>query len=561
MQNGKDKMLLGQAQKAGVMLNEEQQDFLANRLEENDDATANAIFMASLSSAGSLNDDTVTPTYDSNTLSKGLHNEVKEMKDIFKQMEDDVDQCSMEKKCLGIEKKQLLINNDRLFEENISCDIMCTYLRSLNEVDDYGKCKSSLKIESKPINAYFKNNKVVHRDYLKVTKEHVATLHELLEEAGTLKPLDAHIGHASKFVERIQELLVYVSASCPFTESRNEKWVAATCHKKNNKPYTDASRSNQIVVNNTKKHAVKQNTQKTDNSMLPSTGRVSSTDASGSKFRSNTKKDRIQRPSHRSKKNKVEVQHRKSVSSSNKNNLVTDCNVNIKNVALSKNSANVYLSCNECFFQIMMLVLLNISKMCKNVKRPNPLNKKKRNDGNQLVGNRLHTIRIPDIASNAETRIRYSINSYGYPFNPPNFAFVINFTILAQSSWNLRFIGLLRNRKPELKYLHVFGALCYPTNDFKDLRKHQPKADIGILIGYSPSKKAYRIYNKRTRLIMETMNVQFDELTQMASKQHGFDEYFKPPSVVSTIISAATLPPPDTSRTSSSTSIVMEPRM
>ncbi|GKE35142.1 retrovirus-related pol polyprotein from transposon TNT 1-94, partial [Tanacetum coccineum] len=46
-----------------------------------------------------------------------------------------------------------------------------------------------LKIETEPINAYFKNNKVVHRDYLKVTKEHVATLHKLLEEARALKPI------------------------------------------------------------------------------------------------------------------------------------------------------------------------------------------------------------------------------------------------------------------------------------------------------------------------------------------------------------------------------------
>ncbi|GJT83807.1 retrovirus-related pol polyprotein from transposon TNT 1-94 [Tanacetum coccineum] len=80
---------------------------------------------------------------------------------------------------------------------------------------------------------------------------------------------------------------------------------------------------------------------------------------------------------------------------------------------------------------------------------------------------------------------------------------------------------LLRDRKPELKYLHIFGALCYPTIDFEDLGKLQPKADIGIFIGYSPSKKAYQIYNKRTRQIMETMNVQFDKLTQMASEQHG----------------------------------------
>ncbi|GKE38011.1 hypothetical protein Tco_1461416 [Tanacetum coccineum] len=105
--------------------------------------------------------------------------------------------------------------------------------------------KGLLKIESEPINAYFKNNRAVHRDYLKVIKEHVATLQELLEEARALKPLDEHIGHASKFAEQIQELLVYVSASCPFTKSENGKWALATCHKKNNKPYVDASRSKQ----------------------------------------------------------------------------------------------------------------------------------------------------------------------------------------------------------------------------------------------------------------------------------------------------------------------------
>ncbi|GKA16676.1 hypothetical protein Tco_0696513 [Tanacetum coccineum] len=72
-----------------------------------------------------------------------------------------------------------------------------------------------LKIESEPINVYYKNTRAMHRDYLKVTKEHVATL-----QARALKPLDEHIGHASKFAEQIQELLMYVSASCPFTSKR-----------------------------------------------------------------------------------------------------------------------------------------------------------------------------------------------------------------------------------------------------------------------------------------------------------------------------------------------------
>ncbi|GKE09665.1 retrovirus-related pol polyprotein from transposon TNT 1-94 [Tanacetum coccineum] len=77
---------------------------------------------------------------------------------------------------------------------------------------------------------------------------------------------------------------------------------------------------------------------------------------------------------------------------------------------------------------------------------------------------------------------------------------------------------LLHGRKPDLSYLHVFGALCYPTNDGEDLGKLKPKADIGIFVGYAPAKKAFRIYNKRTRMIIETIHVNFNELTTMASK-------------------------------------------
>ncbi|GJW53209.1 hypothetical protein Tco_0097294 [Tanacetum coccineum] len=125
-----------------------------------------------------------------------------------------------------------------------------------------------LKIESEPSNIYFKNNKGYALYYLDVTKEHIATLPELLEEDRALKPLDEHIG------------------------------------------------------------------------------RVSSTNASGSKPRSNTKNDKIPQPSSRSMKNKVEAHHRKFKSSGNNNNHVLDCNANVKNVALSKNSNTICLSCN-----------------------------------------------------------------------------------------------------------------------------------------------------------------------------------------------------------------------
>ncbi|GJZ17096.1 retrovirus-related pol polyprotein from transposon TNT 1-94 [Tanacetum coccineum] len=37
---------------------------------------------------------------------------------------------------------------------------------------------------------------------------------------------------------------------------------------------------------------------------------------------------------------------------------------------------------------------------------------------------------------------------------------------------------LLHDKLPDLSFLHVFGALCYPTNDNENLGKLQPKADI-----------------------------------------------------------------------------------
>ncbi|GJS00554.1 putative ribonuclease H-like domain-containing protein [Tanacetum coccineum] len=80
---------------------------------------------------------------------------------------------------------------------------------------------------------------------------------------------------------------------------------------------------------------------------------------------------------------------------------------------------------------------------------------------------------------------------------------------------------LLHNKPPDLSYLHVFGALYYPMNDSENLGKLQPKADIGIFIGYAPTKKAFRIYNRRTRRIVETIHVDFDELTAMAFEHNS----------------------------------------
>nr|GEX57534.1 retrovirus-related Pol polyprotein from transposon TNT 1-94 [Tanacetum cinerariifolium] len=78
---------------------------------------------------------------------------------------------------------------------------------------------------------------------------------------------------------------------------------------------------------------------------------------------------------------------------------------------------------------------------------------------------------------------------------------------------------LINGSKPDISFLHVFGALCYPKNDREDIGKLDAKGDIGFFIGYSADSCSYRIYNRRTKKIIETMNVLFDELSTMAFEQ------------------------------------------
>ncbi|GKF81429.1 retrovirus-related pol polyprotein from transposon TNT 1-94, partial [Tanacetum coccineum] len=101
---------------------------------------------------------------------------------------------------------------------------------------------------------------------------------------------------------------------------------------------------------------------------------------------------------------------------------------------------------------------------------------------------------------------------------------------------------LLHDKKPNLSYLHVFGALFYPTNDSEDLGKLKPKADIGIFVGYAPAKKDFRIYNKRTHLITKTIHVDFDELTAMAFEQ--FSSRPEPQLITHGTVSSGLVPNP-----------------
>ncbi|GJQ96923.1 retrovirus-related pol polyprotein from transposon TNT 1-94 [Tanacetum coccineum] len=78
-----------------------------------------------------------------------------------------------------------------------------------------------------------------------------------------------------------------------------------------------------------------------------------------------------------------------------------------------------------------------------------------------------------------------------------------------------------KDEAPEVikTFLKRITVLLQSPNDREDIGKLGAKGDIGFFIGYSADSCAYRVYNRRTKKIMETMNVTFDELSAMAFEQ------------------------------------------
>jgi hypothetical protein len=76
---------------------------------------------------------------------------------------------------------------------------------------------------------------------------------------------------------------------------------------------------------------------------------------------------------------------------------------------------------------------------------------------------------------------------------------------------------LWKGRKPTVEYFHVFGSKCYILPDRDHRRKMDPKSDEGIFLGYSTNRRAYRVFNSRTKVVMESISVVIDNVTEEKS--------------------------------------------
>ncbi|GKD63101.1 hypothetical protein Tco_1305209 [Tanacetum coccineum] len=214
--------------------------------------------------------------------------------------------------------------------------------------DENAKNKQHYKelyaIDVKPLLPRIWNNREAHLDYLKHLKESVEILREIVDEAKVERPLDRSLAYACLYTKHSQELLEYVIGTCPKDfNTRDKKHAHTPLTRKKQVTFKDQCETSN---NNTHKHVEQLNIQQTNVSVIPSTGVNSCTDASGSKPRSNTKKNRIS-PAKSVNKKKVE-EHPMTNKSNVKTTNRVDSIISSKRTVINSNSHSVCKTCNKC---------------------------------------------------------------------------------------------------------------------------------------------------------------------------------------------------------------------
>ncbi|GJZ47962.1 hypothetical protein Tco_0601794, partial [Tanacetum coccineum] len=348
-----------------------------------------------------------------------------------------------------------------------------------------------------------------------VSKPHATTIALGIHSSGS--PLDSNLDSGCKYVQRIQEVLVYVRDTCPCLTRPSEKLVVVTPKNKDKKVrFIDSVTSS----SNTQKQVNSYKIQDSNNPLLHSTGVICSNDASRSKPTGNTRNNRISQPSSSNKTNKVEDQYRNV--KSRKNVMIIP--------AKRKNKKQIWKPTGKVYTEIGYKwkptghTFTIVKNKCPLTRFTSTKVVTLKETTIESVLTSTQGIKVFQIilwyldsgCSKYMTRNRSQLTNFDNKFLG-----IIKFgndqiaKIMGYSDYQIRNVTISRVYYVEGLRHNLFSV----GQLIEDLGKLKAKSDVGIFNGYAPAKKAYRIYNRRTRQIMETINVDFDELTVMASKQ------------------------------------------
>nr|GEW14422.1 retrovirus-related Pol polyprotein from transposon TNT 1-94 [Tanacetum cinerariifolium] len=429
---------------------------------------------------------------------KRLCNKIYHVKQIFKEQFDSIKKTCVRTKEQSdslIDKLNLIsVKNEDLKAQNQDKVVVITSLKNDlrrikgKEIVDIAAQKPSantivrgmFKLDLEPLAPRLLQNREIHLQYLKNTQEQADILRGIVEQARAKQPLDNSLGFACKHAQRIQELLVYFQDTYPDTINPSAKKVAVT--PKNNVKKVRITSTKVVPPNKTISHSVE------------------------------TQKPKLKVHSRIPKNVKNE-------GSSKKAKIVESKNANHSEPNHTWGSNALDIPSSSSF--VMIVVLLDSERpYCKdhgtlhefyeNVGISHQTSVARTPYQNGFVERRNQTL-----IEVAHTMLIFSKALLFLWAEAINTACYTQNRSIILRRYNKTSYELMQDKKPDLSFFLVFGALCYPTNDNDDLGKLDAKADIGIFVGYAPAKKAFRIYNKRTQKIIETIHVTFDELTAL----------------------------------------------
>nr|GEW66429.1 retrovirus-related Pol polyprotein from transposon TNT 1-94 [Tanacetum cinerariifolium] len=418
------------------------------------------------------------------------------MKEIFEELEAEVEQNVMRRKHDEIEQKNILITNDNLIADCLSKDVFYIATGSVLTVSRFSDMHEALnaaqkriaKLESKNSNLQNKiqndDHDVMVNNFSKLEVEHLnlqLKYQHLKESFENKKSVTSLKSPTFDSVLVIRELKDQVQSIGNMIRELREKISRITKKHSEAVPiHLDYLKHLKESVETLCEIVEEAKTMhQTNELMIPSTRVKGATVASRSKLRSNTKKDRTL-PA-KSDMQKVEVYRRNNKSSVQRKNLV-DSSISYKHTAKAVATA--------CYTQNRSLI---------------------------------------------------------------------------DTCHNKTLYELVHAKKFDLSFFRVFGALCYPTNDNEDLGKLQPTADIGIFIGYAPSRKGpvptfLTLGQISSRLVPDPVHVApYVSLTNKDLEilfQPMVDEYLEPLRIERLVsLAPAVLVPVNTVSTPSSTTI------
>nr|GEW81758.1 hypothetical protein [Tanacetum cinerariifolium] len=289
-----------------------------------------------------------------------------------------------------------------------------------------------------------------------------------------------------------------------------------------------------------------QDSRKTNKRVSFSTGVILTTSVSRPQLKSNPMGDRVMRNNSQVKKREVEDQSR-NVKLPNNKTSVTACNDSLNAETLNVNF--VYVMCDKCVLidKHDMCVLNSVAKPIKRTvaseskQKPRNITRKLYERVSKTCNWWKSTCYIRDLKGNDLLTGSRGTNLYSITLQDTNCPNPICLMAKASSSqawlWHRRLshlnfdtinllskndivVGLPKSKDETPEVLIDFLRLVQRG---LQAQVRVEKGDECIFVGYSIQSRAYRVFKKRTRVIMESIHVKFDELPHMASDHVSSD--------------------------------------